>query len=87
MHSHRNPVRSTPRCICAIACACVRSQARRFDNRLKGDDNFAAEEQRRAQSRGGMDGEGLQPTYCNSRYYKILAGGNAQGGVGCGGSY
>ena len=29
------------------------------------------------------DGEGVLPTYCNSRYYKILAGGNSQGGVGC----
>lgn len=56
-------------------------EARRFDNRLKGDDEFAAEQQRRAQSRG----EGTQPAYCDSRYYKILAGGNGQGGVGCGG--
>jgi len=57
-------------------------EATRFDNRLKGDDDFAREEQRRMQSRGDSDG-GLQPGYCNSRYYKILAGGNGQGGVGC----
>lgn len=60
--------------------------ARRFENRLKFDDDFAREEQRRAQSRGDMNGQAM-PTYCNSRYYKILAGGNSQGGVGCGGSY
>lgn len=63
----------------------------RFNNRLKGDDEFAREEQRRAQSRAmDRDGDGvvdLKPTYCDSRYYKILAGGNSQGGVGCGGSY
>lgn len=61
--------------------------ARRFDNRLKFDDDFAREEQRRAQSRGGGEDGTPMPTYCNSRYYKILAGGNSQGGVGCGGSY
>ena len=27
---------------------------------------------------------GVKPVYCDSRYYKILAGGNGQGGVGCG---
>jgi len=57
-------------------------EARRFDNRLKGDDEFARREQERFQSRGGIDGN-IQPGYCNSRYYKILAGGNGQGGVGC----
>jgi len=61
-------------------------EAKRFENRLKGDDDFARREQQRAQSRAGPEGE-LQPVYCNSRYYKILAGGNGQGGVGCGGSY
>ena len=30
--------------------------------------------------------ENIKPLYCDSRYYKILAGGNGQGGVGCGGS-
>ena len=29
------------------------------------------------------DGTGVKPGYCDSRYYKILAGGNSQGGVGC----
>ena len=58
---------------------------RRFDNRLRGDDEFARQEQIRAQSRGDIEGNAM-PTYCNSRYYKILAGGNSQGGVGCGGS-
>ena len=57
-------------------------EARRFDNRLKGDDEFARREQERFQSRGDIDGN-IQPGYCNSRYYKILAGGNGQGGVGC----
>lgn len=55
-------------------------EARRFDNRLRGDDEFAAEQQRRAQSRNP---EAIKPAYCDSRYYKILAGGNGQGGVGC----
>ena len=31
------------------------------------------------EQRGGM----VKPGYCDSRYYKILAGGNSQGGVGC----
>jgi len=57
-------------------------EARRFDNRLKGDDEFAAEQQRRAQTRNPDE---IKPAYCDSRYYKILAGGNGQGGVGCGG--
>ena len=57
----------------------IGDDARRFDNRLKGDDAFAAEQQRRAQSRG----DETKPAYCDSRYYKILAGGNGQGGVGC----
>lgn len=56
--------------------------ARRFENRLKGDNDFAAEQQRRALMRNPDD---AKPTYCDSRYYKILAGGNGQGGVGCGG--
>ena len=60
----------------------VGEDARRFENRLKGDDEFAAEQQRRAQSRNP---DNMKPTYCDSRYYKILAGGNSQGGVGCGG--
>ena len=57
-------------------------EARRFDNRLRGDNEFAAEQQRRAQNRNPDD---MKPAYCDSRYYKILAGGNGQGGVGCGG--
>ena len=56
--------------------------AMRFTNRLRSDPEFARREQERAQARGG--GENLKPVYCDSRYYKILAGGNAQGGVGCG---
>jgi hypothetical protein len=58
-------------------------EARRFENRLRGDNDFARAEQERALKRAGKDGE-VQPVYCNSRYYKILAGGNGQGGVGCG---
>lgn len=57
-------------------------EAIRYDNRLKGDDEFARREQLKFQSRGDADGN-IQPGYCNSRYYKILAGGNGQGGVGC----
>ena len=58
------------------------SDAIRFENRLKSDNEFAAEQQRRAQVRNPDD---MKPAYCDSRYYKILAGGNGQGGVGCGG--
>ena len=58
----------------------VGDDARRFDNRLRGDDDFAREQQRRAQARDPND---IKPAYCDSRYYKILAGGNGQGGVGC----
>mmetsp|Transcript_94901 Transcript_94901/g.164752 ORF Transcript_94901/g.164752 Transcript_94901/m.164752 type:complete len:347 (-) Transcript_94901:74-1114(-) len=53
-----------------------------FNERLKWDDDRAAEEQRRALTRRGMNGK-MQPVYCNSRYYKILAGNDAQGGGGC----
>ena len=56
----------------------------RFENRLKGDNAFALREQQRAQRKAAADGSGLKPTYCDSRYYRILAGGNSQGGVGCG---
>ena len=59
--------------------------ARDFTNRLRGDDEFAAREQQRAQRKMQEDGTGVLPAYCDSRYYKILAGGNGQGGVGCGG--
>jgi len=44
------------------------------------------QEQARARERFGGDAdsqENLKPLYCDSRYYKILAGGNGQGGVGC----
>ena len=41
-------------------------------------------EQKRAQRKMNEDGTGVRPVYCDSRYYKILAGGNGQGGVGCG---
>ena len=40
-------------------------------------------EQKRAQRKINEDGTGGKPLYCDSRYYKILAGGNGQGGVGC----
>ena len=58
-------------------------EATRFTNRLRSDDEFAEREQRRAQRRMQEDGTGVKPGYCDSRYYKILAGGNGQGGVGC----
>jgi len=51
-----------------------------FDTRLRRDNDFAAREQRRQQERRPD-----MPAYCDSRYYRILAGGNSQGGVGCGG--
>lgn len=57
-------------------------EARDYTNRLRFDDEFAAREQQRAQRRSNKE-EALQPAYCSSRYYKILAGGNGQGGVGC----
>lgn len=56
-------------------------QATQFNNRLRGDDEFAAREQKRAQRKAETGS--LKPTYCDSRYFKILAGGNGQGGVGC----
>jgi len=54
-----------------------------YTNRLRGDDEFAAREQARARRKADENGEGVKPVYCDSRYYKILAGGNGQGGVGC----
>jgi len=63
----------------------VGEEAIRFNNKLRGDDEFAAREQQRARRRADENGEGVKPLYCDSRYYKILAGGNGQGGVGCGG--
>ena len=58
-----------------------------YTNRLRRDPQFAAQEQERARRKASTPGseEGLKPVYCDSRYYKILAGGNSQGGVGCGG--
>ena len=58
-----------------------------FHRRLRRDPAFAAQEQARARRKAVTPGseEGLKPVYCDSRYYKILAGGNSQGGVGCGG--
>ena len=58
-------------------------EAIQFTNRLRGDDEFARREQARAQRKADENGDGLRPGYCESRYYKILAGGNSQGGVGC----
>ena len=58
-------------------------EAIRYTNRLRGDDEFAAREQARARRKADANGEGVKPAYCDSRYYKILAGGNGQGGVGC----
>jgi hypothetical protein len=58
----------------------------RYANKLRFDDEFAAAEQARARERMGGDAntqENLKPLYCDSRYYKILSGGNGQGGVGC----
>jgi hypothetical protein len=54
-----------------------------YTTRLRSDDGFARREQERASRKADANGEGLKPAYCDSRYYKILAGGNGQGGVGC----
>ena len=54
-----------------------------YENRLRSDNKFAEREQKRAQRKINEDGTGGKPLYCDSRYYKILAGGNGQGGVGC----
>jgi len=58
-------------------------EAMRYTNRLRSDEAFALREQQRAQRKAQPDGSGVKPVYCDSRYYKILAGGNGQGGVGC----
>jgi len=58
-------------------------EALRLNNRLRFDDAFAKREQERASRKAEVDGTGVKPAYCDSRYYKILAGGNGQGGVGC----
>jgi len=63
----------------------VGQDARDITNRLRADDEFAAREQERARRKMKEDGTGVKPAYCDSRYYRILAGGNAQGGVGCNG--
>jgi len=57
--------------------------ATQYTNRLRGDDEFAKMQQERALRKGDPDGTGVKPGYCDSRYYRILAGGNSQGGVGC----
>ncbi|EOD38275.1 hypothetical protein EMIHUDRAFT_460471 [Emiliania huxleyi CCMP1516] len=60
--------------------------ATRYTSQLRGDDEFAAAEQAKARQRmggGAGEQENVKPLYCDSRYYKILAGGNSQGGVGC----
>lgn len=49
--------------------------ATRLNNRLRSDPEFAAREQQRALSKGNADGTGVKPVYCDSRYYKIVAGG------------
>jgi hypothetical protein len=59
------------------------ADASNYTTRLRSDLAFATREQQRAQRRADEDGTGLKPLYCDSRYYKILAGGNGQGGVGC----
>jgi len=53
----------------------IGSDAQDYTNRLKGDASFAKREQERALRRGDADGTGVKPVYCDSRYYKIIAGG------------
>jgi hypothetical protein len=53
----------------------VGDDALRFENRLRSDPDFAAREQERALAKGNADGTGVKPVYCESRYYKIVAGG------------
>ena len=57
--------------------------AMQYTTQLRSDAGFAAREQERALRKADENGEGVKPAYCDSRYYKILAGGNGQGGVGC----
>jgi hypothetical protein len=53
----------------------IGDDATRFTNRLRSDPTFAAREQERARAKGNADGTGVKPVYCESRYYKIVAGG------------
>lgn len=69
----------------ALDTALCGSRSRLVRARLRADDEFAAKEQQRALRKMQDDGSGVKPAYCDSRYYRILAGGNGQGGVGCGG--
>lgn len=69
----------------SLACPHFPSPSSPSNPRLRADDEFAAKEQQRALRKMQDDGSGVKPAYCDSRYYKILAGGNGQGGVGCGG--
>jgi hypothetical protein len=52
----------------------VGDEALRITTRLRSDPDFAAREQKRAQSRGNEDGTGVKPVYCDSPYYKAQAG-------------
>ena len=78
-----------PLCPLCSRRACPTAAAplpRRYTSQLRGDDEFAAAEQAKARQRmggGAGEQENVKPLYCDSRYYKILAGGNSQGGVGC----
>ena len=73
LHLHLHPAEAM---LHAHAC-------HRYTNRLRFDNDFARREQQRAQRKMAPDGSGGKPVYCDSRYYRILAGGNGQGGVGC----
>lgn len=53
----------------------VGADADRLTVRLRSDPEFAEREQKRAQAKGNADGTGVKPVYCESRYYKIVAGG------------
>jgi hypothetical protein len=44
--------------------------------------HFYQAEQQKQLNKARVGGE-MRPLYCDSRYYRIMAGGNGQGGVGC----
>jgi hypothetical protein len=50
-------------------------EALRLNARLRSDPDFAKREQERALSKGNADGTGVKPGYCDSPYYKKVAGG------------
>ena len=48
-------------------------------SRLQADDKLAEQERQKAESRAAAKGVSLKPSYCDSRYYKAIAGGESSG--------